>query len=87
MDGLHVPKRRGDEHLVGSHRLSQSEVSFHHVAPLEEHFASDAGERPELSGGVMIVPSITTKVFVPVPSHTLPSVLRKIASVAPRLVA
>ena len=42
---------------------------------------------PELSGGVTTVSPNTQKMFVPVPSHTFPAVLRKIASPAPRSAA
>ena len=42
---------------------------------------------PETSGGVTTLLPKTQKRLVPVPSHTFPAVLRKIASPAPRAVA
>src|SRR5439155_277393 len=43
--------------------------------------------QPEDSGGVRSTPAVTTKTFVPVPSHSSPRVLAKIASPAPAAVA
>ena len=42
---------------------------------------------PESAGGVTTTPSMTTKTLEPVPSHSSPRVLPKIASDAPRALA
>src|SRR4051794_31362588 len=63
--------------------MSRSCTSYHSITSSRVTPA----KQPADSGGVTTVPSKTQKTLVPVPSHRLPAVLAKIASLAPRSAA